>query len=145
MDSIKDSLLPVPNAIINGIRDVLTSLFIPSDGFIQNRWAEIRSNFPFIDSVSVTVDSIFDFFKETAFDEPPKVDVHLSFANSDYDWGGDAVYIDMSWYKPFKPYCDAFLSAWIWLTFVYRVYKRLPGIIHGESSDFASMYRQSEK
>lgn len=97
---------------------------------------DIRSRFPFVDSISVTVDSVLDFFKETAFNEPPKINVHLNFANSDYNWGGEAVYIDMSWYEPYKPIVDAFLSAWIWITFIFRLWKRLPGIISGSGSDF---------
>lgn len=131
-----DSILSLPIAIINGIRDVLTSLFIPSEGYFQDRWMDIRSRFPFVDSISVTVDSVLDFFKETAFNEPPKINVHLNFANSDYNWGGEAVYIDMSWYEPYKPIVDAFLSAWIWITFIFRLWKRLPGIISGSGSDF---------
>ena len=41
--------------------------------------------------------------------------------------------LDLSWYAPYKPTVDAILSGFFWLSYIYMLFKKLPGIIHGES------------
>lgn len=109
----------------------IQKIFIPEEDYITNRWNAIRSRFSFADSISETVDIIFTFFKETAFDEPPKIHIDLSYAESKYDYGGETYCLDMSWYERYKPTVDAFLSAFMWACFIWRLYVALPNIING--------------
>lgn len=115
------------------------SIFVPSEDYVSDRWNSIKERFSFADSIATTADTIITFFNDTAFDEPPKVYINLDFAESKYDYGGKTYCLDMSWYERYKPTVDAFLSAWLWLTFIWRVYTRLPGIINGASSDFQTV------
>ena len=79
---------------------------------------------------------IFTFFKETAFDEPPKVHIDLGYAESKYDYGGETYCLDMSWYARYKPTCDTFLSGFMWLVFIWRLFTSLPNIINGVGSAY---------
>lgn len=121
----------------------ITAIFVPSEDFVTNRWNSIKQRFSFAESISETADVLITFFRDTAFNEPPKVYINLGFAESKYDYGAKTYCLDMSWYERYKPTVDALLSAWIWICFIWRVYVRLPGIINGVSSDFevASNYR----
>ena len=62
---------------------------------------------------------------------PPSITVNLSAARSKYNYGDTAICLDMSWYGEYKPYVDTFLSAVLWLTFVWNTFKNLPAIISG--------------
>ena len=144
MDRIAEGLGSLADSIISGIKDVLVAVFVPSEDYITDRWNSIRDRFGFAESIASTADIIFTFFKDTAFDVPPKVYLHLDHAESQYDYGGKSVCLDMSWYSRYKPTVDAFLSAWLWLVFSYRIYVRLPGTINGVGGDFQVAHDASE-
>lgn len=129
---IENALSRLNNGILDGIKEI----FIPDEDFISERWNSIKARFSFADSISNTASAIVRFFETTAFDEPPKVYINFDFAESKYDYGGQAYCLDMSWYARYKPVVDAFLSAWLWLCFIWRVYTRLPAIINGAAGDF---------
>lgn len=78
-------------------------------------------------------------FNEASYDEPPKVYINFKLAESKYDYGGQAYCLDMSWYQRYKPTVDSWLSAWLWITFAWRVYVKLPNIINGVSGDFETV------
>lgn len=103
---------------------------------MSDKWQSIRGRFGFADSIAETGDIIIRFFKETAFDEPPKVYIDLGKAESEYDYGGETFCLDMTWYERYKPIVDPFLSAWMWLVFIYGVYTNLPNIISGSAGTF---------
>lgn len=118
--------------MIEGIK----AIFVPSSDYVSERWNSIRSRFSFADSITETVDIISTFFKETAFDEPPKVHIDLGYAESEYDYGGETYCLDMSWYARYKPIVDPFLSAFLWIAFIWRIFTQLPNIINGVGSAY---------
>lgn len=52
-------------------------------------------------------------------------------SNSYYSIPAKSITIDMSWYLPFKPYGDMVLSGFMWLGFIFLLFKRAPDIING--------------
>lgn len=61
----------------------------------------------------------------------------VSFMFPEYDFygfnfGGYAV-LDFSWYAPYKSRVDGLLSGFLWASFLWLLFKRLPGIIHGSA------------
>lgn len=123
------------DGVVSGIREI----FVPDEDFVTERWNSIRERFSFVDSISETADIIIRFFKDTIFDEPPKIYINLGNAESKYDYGSSAYCLDMTWYARYKPIVDPFLSGWIWLCFIYRVYTKLPSIIGGVAGDFQTV------
>lgn len=78
-------------------------------------------------------------FNEASYNEPPKVYINFKLAESKYDYGGQTYCLDMSWYQRYKPVVDTFLSAWIWLCFMWRLFIKLPNIINGVAGDFETV------
>lgn len=122
----------VVDPIINALKD----LFVPSEDFLTDKVNALRQRFSFADSIIATATSIGAAL--SAFEtEPPIVYINLADAESQYNWGGLAVALDLSWYARYKPTVDLFLSAVMLLFFVWRVFVHLPGIISGASVGFS--------
>lgn len=52
-------------------------------------------------------------------------------SNSYYSIPAKSITIDMSWYLPYKKYGDMVLGGFMWLSFLYVLWKRIPDIISG--------------
>lgn len=89
--------------------------------------------------VAETFDSIVHYFSDALYNEAPVVYMNFDLAESEYDYGGYAVALDMNWYARYKPIVDVFLSAWIIFLYTVRLYFKLPDIINGVGSDFDVM------
>lgn len=85
-----------------------------------------------------------DFFDTVALGKPPKIEIHLDAAESQYDYGEVAYALDMTWYEKYKPTVDVLLSSMIWVFFVWRVFVHLPNIITGVSGDLIGAERMTD-
>lgn len=65
--------------------------------------------------------------------EAPELIIHLGEANSPYGfhYGGDEYALDLSWYGPYKPTVDSITGGFLWLLYLYGVFKNLPNILSG--------------
>lgn len=63
----------------------------------------------------------------------PSIVIDFSKAKSvyGYNYGGQTEVLDLSWYAEYKPTVDAILSGFLWLLFLWGVFKHAPGIIGG--------------
>lgn len=63
----------------------------------------------------------------------PSIPIHLSAAQSHYgyQYGGDVEVLDLSWYAPYKQTVDSILSGFLWLLFLWGLWKNAPNIISG--------------
>ena len=64
---------------------------------------------------------------------PPELILHLGSANSNYgiDYGDDVYALDLSWYSEYKPTVDSITGGFLWLLYLYGVFKHLPEILSG--------------
>lgn len=124
-----DTLVDV---VTNPIISALRSLFIPDAGYIDDAIDMFTSNFPFANSIAVMGKDLKQFFLSLGSD-PPVIYINLSAATGSYDYGGDMVLVDFSFYEPYKPAMDAILSAFLWLWFCWRMLLGLPGVLNGIS------------
>lgn len=104
---------------------------MPDTDAINAKLDELRAKFGFIDSVMSTIDYIKTFMDGVTGEYPPVIYMDLGAADSKYDYGGEVVALDLSWYEPYKPTVDAILSSIMWVFFCWRVYVKLPSIISG--------------
>lgn len=132
-------------SIVDGIKSVLIDIFIPSDGFLDKKIDELRSNFAFADSIIGTANILFDFFKTSVFNTPPKLDLNLSSTEGKYNYGNFAVALDMSWYTRYKPSVDIILSGILWVVFVWNTFKTLPNTINGVGGQIVSSVASADK
>ena len=96
----------------------------------------LRARFGFADSVITTVGAMGAALMDFS-DSPPIIYMELSNAESKYDWGDRAIALDLRWYERYKPTVDVLLSALLWVFFIWRVFRKLPGIISGMAGDSA--------
>lgn len=64
-------------------------------------------------------------------------------SNSYFSFPSYTISLDFSWYAPFKAYGDAVLSGFMWLCFLWVLFKNLPGIIAGSAMVFDSSHYDS--
>lgn len=127
--SVINAVKSIPGAILDGIK----SLFLPSDGYFEEKIGALRERFSFFESIVDTVQVFKNFFENNDFTEPPVVTVNLNNADSGTDYGLNAKALDMAWYEPYKPSVDAIMSSMLWVVFIWNVFRDLPGIISGAS------------
>lgn len=145
LGSLVDRVLALPTAVWNLFLEGLQFLFIPSDGYFEEKITDTRERFLFVDGIINTAESLYDFFASNTFNTPPSFEVDLGNANSKYNWGGKALVLDFSWYVPYKPTVDALLSGILWVVFVWNTYKGLPSIISGVGSAGHSAHEIKEE
>ena len=63
----------------------------------------------------------------------PELIIHLGNANSPYgfQYGGDEYAMDLSWYGQYKDSVDSITGGFLWLLYLYGVFKHLPEILSG--------------
>lgn len=115
------------SSIINGISDI----FIPDQDFLDEKFAKLKDKFSFWESIADTWRVFLNLIESTDFSEPPVVTVHISNYQGRYDFGDQATILDLSWYAPFKDAGDLMINAFIWLFFLWNLFRRLPEIISG--------------
>ena len=74
-----------------------------------------------------------DLFGMTAETEPPVIWIHLENAESKYgyDYGGKTKALDLTWYQKYKANVDTIVSGFLWLAFLWLLFKRASSIIQG--------------
>lgn len=130
-DKAEEGILAWLTNFFGNFGEMLAGLFVPDDDYFEGVVNRFKSKVPFVYVVIDFIDSLGEFFSETDFEEPPVISVDLSAAEGKYDWGVSANALDMSWYARYKPYCDMFLASFMWLSYLWLLYKRLPDIISG--------------
>ena len=63
----------------------------------------------------------------------PSIKLNLGAAQSQYgyDYGGEVEALDLSWYTPYKQTVDNLVSGFLWIVFLWNVFRHAPGIISG--------------
>ncbi|MDE7254280.1 MAG: hypothetical protein K2O32_15245 [Acetatifactor sp.] len=123
----------------NGFRTVFNDFFwkgfevvmIPDADMISGRMKELMEEFQWAELVFGFADKLFNLFTSSAGAAPPSIRVDFSNTEGAFSYGSAVVTIDFAWYARYKPYVDTIVASMIWVGFLWRIYKRLPEIIHG--------------
>lgn len=112
-------------SFISALTDLFEFLFIPQVDSYNQITNVFKEKLGFIDSIKIYIDSI----QSIIFNN---IDTAVSI---DYDVDTDiykgTLSIDFGWFEKFKPYTDVFLTGFVYLFFVWRLFVRLPSIING--------------
>lgn len=136
-DFLTAALENVITKILEGIRDI----FVPSEDYLTEKLEAIKSKFAFADSIISTAEAIGAAISFPG-SEPPVIYIHLEDAEGDYSYGGTVAILDMNWYARYKPTVDKILAAFLWICFVWKIFKKAPGIISGmpDDVDFSTVH-----
>ena len=139
--SIPDFLTAALENVITKILDGIRDIFVPSEDYLTAKLEAIKSKFAFADSIISTAEAIGAAISFPG-SEPPVIYIHLEDAEGDYSYGGTVAILDMNWYARYKPTVDKILAAFLWICFVWKIFKKAPGIISGmpDDVDFSTVH-----
>lgn len=166
--SLISNITDIYNYITENLSNFFTNLGNTIGGFFDNLWNKIVAFFtPDTDKIAAQFDSLYDKFSFiqvittivsdisnlfSSNPEPPVIKLDLSLNESSLNLGtGKYSILDFNWFERYKPTTDIFISAFLWISFIWLLYKRLPDIVSGvgmvtefSSTNFSSSsYRNS--
>lgn len=119
---------------IKGIFDFIKSLFTFDSSIIS----EFKTaNMPKIIWIQDITTYFNDFGSSLISGEAPIIYANLGDSES-INIGGTVEFINMSWYTRYKPIGDVIIGGFLWILFIWNVYKHLPSILNGVSSSVDS-------
>lgn len=119
---------------IKGIFDFLKSLFTFDSSIITDFKT---ANMPKILWIQDITTYFNEFGSSLMSGDAPIIYANLGDSES-YNIGGNIEFINMSWYTRYKPIGDVIIGGFLWILFIWNVYKHLPSIINGVSSSVDS-------
>ena len=130
LQSIIDAITALPAAIAEKIG----ALFKPDEALLTEITDTFKGKFGFFSTLKQFGSDLFGMTPET---EPPVIWVHLENAKSKfgYNYGEKQKIFDMTWYQKYKPSVDGLLSGFLWLGYLWLLFKRAPSILNGMQMD----------
>lgn len=125
-------IIELPGLIQDKIKELFESFFVPDEELMNERLAQLRSRFAFIDSLAGYGEHILNFLQNASGKKAPSFTIDLSKKTGQFSWGSQVIVVDFAWYAPYKPIVDNVVAGIIWITWLWHMYKRLPEIIHGQ-------------
>lgn len=120
--------------IINGFKELLVFLFVPEQENLQAKIDNQMAKFGFVSEAQELFSSIKNMITEET--EPPTINIDLSAVGSafPYNIGTTAIVLDLSWYAPYKPVCDAIIVAFVYAVFILNLIRKItPELLNGSS------------
>ena len=130
LQSIIDAITALPAAIAEKIG----ALFKPDEALLTEITDTFKGKFGFFSTLKRFGNDLFGMTPET---EPPVIWVHLENAESKfgYNYGDKQKIFDMTWYQKYKASVDGLLSGFLWLGYLWLLFKRAPSILNGMQMD----------
>lgn len=122
--------------IIDMFSDLFEFLFVPDGDGLEDIYYLVAEKFNFIESIKIAINSVKNSLNNVNSVATYSIDV-----SSEY-YSGSLKIIDLTWYVPFKPYGDLVITGLVYIFFLWRLFVRLPSILHGLSSDYVSISRK---
>ena len=126
LQNIIDAITALPAAIAEKIG----ALFKPDEALLTEITDTFKGKFGFFSTLKQFGNDLFGMTPET---EPPVIWVHLENAESKfgYNYGDKQKIFDMTWYQKYKASVDGLLSGFLWLGYLWLLFKRAPAILGG--------------
>lgn len=128
IEKIYQGIIDLPGRIADAFKTLLESLFAPDAALMQEIATTFTDKFPFLPVLNRVGN---DLFGMSADSEPPVIWVHLEKAEGKYYYGEKQKILDMSFYQRYKADGDKLISGFLWLGFLWLLFKRASAIIQG--------------
>lgn len=128
---IWSAITSLPETIIDGI----ASIFVPEEGYMDEQLAAIQEHFAWYEEIKKAGDIFKTAFDANSFSENPVViittNAHSNWTGENY-WNNDGLFVlDMNDFAPYRGTVQNIISIFLWLFLFWRLFARLPDIIHG--------------
>ncbi len=118
-----DFLRNIYNALIGGGDDTSNA----TNG-ITGVVGSVQDKFAFKDNIVNNANEIKDYIVNTQ-------STHKYYLNINHKYlSGRVCVIDLSWYEPYKATVDAFICAFAYLAFIWKMFCSIPSLISGASA-----------
>ena len=121
---IGQKVAAVPQAIAQAVAGV----FAPDPVLVNDITGAFSQKFGFVEDLKQIGD---DFFGMTPSSEPPVVWIHLENAEGKYNYGGTVKALDMSWFQRYKADVDRITGGFLWVAYLWLLFRRAPDILGG--------------
>lgn len=115
-------------ALADKILGGIESIFAPDPALMQEISEAFTDKFGF---VSTLHNLGTDLLSINASSAPPVVYIHLEDAEGSIYYGETCKALDMSWYARYKEDGDRIMSGFLWIGFLWLLFKRASAIING--------------
>ena len=122
--NIAQNVIALPQTIAEAIK----GLFVPDAALTQEITDTFSSKFGFISTLHQLGSDLASLGPDS---KPPVIYIHLEDAEGAIDYGGTVKALDMSWYERYKPDGDRIIGGFLWLGFLWLLFKRTAAIIQG--------------
>lgn len=127
LGSIVSAITNAVQSIINGIQNI----FIPSPGFLDDQLAEIQASFAWYDDIKQIGADFSGAMENQANASAPVISIPTLSSRGHVYTARSEMVLDLSDYQESVVSVRAILSVLLWIFFLWRLYCRLPDIIHG--------------
>lgn len=130
LKKILDAILSLPASIAELIEAILTKVFAPNLTKAQDQILVIQNKFGWVGVLNDCIKSNLTSLNPNS--SPPVIYIDFTQAESSkYVKVGKQLAIDFSWYAKYKPTGDAIIGSFMWIVYLWYLWKRLPDIISG--------------
>lgn len=127
--AVKEAVLAIPAVVTDAIVNALEGLFVPDLTLVESELDEFSGKFGWVEDLNSLFD---DFLFQLEAGEPPVIYLDFTKAeDSKYHGAGLCLAIDFAWYEKYKPTGDLIVGAFLWVMYLWYLWKRVPDIISG--------------
>lgn len=116
--------------LIELLGDLLKALFVPSESRITALTNTVSSKFDFVDSIKSAINSLKDIMN--GLGNSPSVT--FSIGSTKYTPAFEFNF-NMSWFAPFKPWSDLIITGFVYASFLWRTFIKLPSTLSGAGGE----------
>lgn len=127
LSDIWEAIRGIPGSILQGLQGI----FVPSEGFMDEQLADLQESFAWYDDIKKLGSDFRDAFENQSNASAPVISIpSMSSQGHSYTERSEIV-LDLSDYQEAVLSVRVILSVLLWIFFLWRLYCRLPDIIHG--------------
>lgn len=125
---IGQKVAAIPQAISSAVAQAVAGVFAPDPVLVNDITGAFSQKFGFVEDLKQIGD---DLFGMTPSSEPPVVWIHLENAEGKYNYGGTVKALDMSWFQRYKADVDRITGGFLWVAYLWLLFRRAPDILGG--------------
>lgn len=145
--AILDLPVKIISGLIQGLKELLIALFVPSDTAIAELKNLADEKLPVVAQLENWNNDLKNVVSNpTKYASQFTVSVDLSKANGKYNYGnGNINLLPIDWYLPYKEQGDLIITGIAWLVFLWNLYGRIPAILSAVSNSTMAEARTERK
>lgn len=145
--AILDLPAKIISGLIQGLKELLITLFVPSDTAIAELKNLADKKLPVVAQLENWNNDLQNIVSNpTKYASQFTVSVDLSKANGKYNYGnGNINLLPIDWYLPYKEQGDLIITGIAWLVFLWNLYGRIPAILSAVSNSTMAEARTERK